>query len=458
MNSFSIEPNSFRDPNGFIFYSNGKLYRQINKSYQKNYEHLIESGLYDKLLDEHLLIPHTESNISSPVPSIAFKIIEPEFIPFISYPYEWSFSQLKDAAQTTMKIQKISMEFEMTLKDASAYNIQFFNGKPIFSDTISFELYKDGQPWYPYKQFCQHFLAPLALMKYTDIRLSNLLKTSIDGIPLDLASKLLPFSTKTSFSLLSHIHAHAKSQKFYEGKQAKIKNKKLPRNSFNGIIESVTGAIKKINWTPSGTEWGDYYHDTNYTDESFQEKKNLILEFLKRIKPSIVWDLGSNTGIFSRLASDNGILTISLDVDPSAVEKNYLESKKNHETNLLPLLMDLTNPSPNLGWDNNERKSIFSRTSNDTVMALALIHHLAISNNVPLGRLSEFFSKICKNLIIEFIPKDDSQVQRLLSTREDVFPNYNIDTFKKEFESFFKIIDFKEIKGSKRGLFLLKRL
>jgi len=157
MDSFSIEPSSFRDPNGFVFYYDGKLFRQINKSYQKNYEHMIESGLYKKLIDEHLLIPHTESNIPPPQPSIAFKIIEPKIIPFISYPYEWCFSQLKDAALTTMKIQKISMEFEMTLKDASAYNIQFLNGNPIFCDTISFELYDDGQPWYPYKQFCQDF-------------------------------------------------------------------------------------------------------------------------------------------------------------------------------------------------------------------------------------------------------------------------------------------------------------
>jgi len=260
MNKYKIEDSSFRDPSGFLFYHGDILYRQINQSYKKEYDTLMNSGLYQKLVDEKLIIPHKEVNIEQAKPEIAYKIIQPEKIPFISYPYEWSFSQLKQAALTTLDIQKICMDYEMTLKDASAYNIQFNMVNPIFIDTLSFETYVEGKPWHAYKQFCQHFLAPLALMSHKDIRLNQLLRIYIDGIPLDLTSKLLPMKTKTMFSLMSHIHAHAKSQKHYENKKIK-KEFRLGRRSFIGIIESLYSGTKKMNWTPKGTEWAEYGYE-----------------------------------------------------------------------------------------------------------------------------------------------------------------------------------------------------
>ena len=167
---------SFRDPSGFLFVNEGNLYRQINKSYQNEFDKIMDSGLYDELVEKELLIPHEESSTESPQSEKCYKIIKPKLIDFISYPYEWSFSQLKDAALITLKIQKIALEYGLTLKDCSAYNVQFFNGKPIFIDTLSFEIYQEGQFWKGYRQFCQHFLSPLALMSHKDIRLNQLLK------------------------------------------------------------------------------------------------------------------------------------------------------------------------------------------------------------------------------------------------------------------------------------------
>jgi len=456
MIKYEIEDSSFRDPSGFLFYHSDILYRQINQSYKKEYDTLMNSGLYQKLVDEKLIIPHKEVNIEQAKPEIAYKIIQPEKIPFISYPYEWSFSQLKQAALTTLEIQKICMDYEMTLKDASAYNIQFNMVNPIFIDTLSFETYVEGKPWHAYKQFCQHFLAPLALMSHKDIRLNQLLRIYIDGIPLDLTSKLLPMKTKTMFTLMSHIHAHAKSQKHYENKKIK-KGLKLGRRSFIGIIESLYSGTKKMNWTPKGTEWAEYYSETNYTTSAFQEKKQIISDFLDKIKPKIVWDLGANTGVFSRLASRKGIKTISFDIDPAAIEKNYLDCIKNNETNILPLLLDLTNPTPNIGWDNKERLSVIERGPTDVIFALALIHHLVISNNIPLDRVANFFKKNCKYLIIEFVPKNDSQVQRLLSTREDIFDQYTQEDFENEFEKYFRIESSFKLKDSDRVLYIMEK-
>lgn len=450
-------PSSFRDPSGFLFTRDGLIYRQVNFIYRKNFDHLINSGLYKTLTDQNLLIPHNEES-ESILPEKAYKIIKPELIPFISYPYEWCFSQLKDAALTTLQIQKEAMHYEMSLKDCSAYNIQFRKGKPVLIDTLSFEKYSEGEPWVAYRQFCQHFLAPLALMSFTDIRLNQLLRIYIDGIPLDLASRLLPFRTRLSFSLLMHIHLHAKSQKIYAGKSLKKNSRRISRVSFLGIIDSLESAVKKLEWKPEGTEWGNYYEDTNYTAEALSHKRQLVSEFLDKINPQNVWDFGANDGSFSRIASDKGINTLSFDIDPAAVEKNYLKSSGDNENNILPLLLDLTNPSPNIGWENRERMSLRKRKPADTALALALIHHLAISNNLPLARIAHFFNKMCNSLIIEFVPKNDSQVQRLLLTREDIFPNYTKEAFEEEFKKYFIILSSCRIAHSERVLYLMQKI
>jgi hypothetical protein len=450
-----IENSSFRDRSGFLFYYENEIYRIINFSYKKQYEKFMNSELYRKLEEKNLIITHSEiENLD--IDCDYYKIIKPEKIPFISYPYEWSFSQLKDAALLTLRIQKAAMKYGMTLKDGSAFNIQFHNGHPIFIDTLSFEIYEEGQIWKPYKQFCQHFLAPLALISKKDVRLNLLSKTFIDGIPIDLAAKLLPKTTFGKFGLMAHIHAHAKSQKHYENKDAKIKQKTLSKRSFEGLIESLKSSIEKMTWNEDNTEWGDYYSDTNYTEKSFEEKKQFISLAIDQMKPKLVWDMGANTGVFSRLASTKGINTISYDIDPLAVEKNYLSSSQNSEQNILPLILDLTNPSSGIGWNHDERMSIIQRGPADMVFALALVHHLAISNNVPLNKLAEFFSQISKFLIIEFVPKSDSQVKRLLLTRDDIFENYDKKFFEIEFSKFFKIINSKKILDSERTIYIME--
>jgi len=448
---------SFRDPSGFIFVQDKIIYRQINQVYKENYDFLMESGLYEKLVGDKLLISHTEM-VEKQLNTGAYKVIKPERIPFISYPYEWSFSQLKDAALTTIKIQKIAMEYGMSLKDCSAYNIQFLNGKCILIDTLSFEKYVEGKPWVAYRQFCQHFLAPLALMSNKDIRLSQLLRIYIDGIPLDLTSSLLPSSSFLKFSSLSHIHFQSKSQKHFGQKKIEISKYKLSKSKLLVLVISLESAVNGMKWKPQDTEWADYYSDTNYSEKALEQKKLLVDDFLEEIRPKTVWDLGANTGLFSRIACKKANLTVSFDIDPSAVEKNYLESVKNNETNILPLLLDLSNPSSGLGWENEERMSIFERDTPDTVLALALIHHLAISNNLPFEKIASLFGKICNSLIIEFVPKTDSQVQRLLVTREDIFSNYTQEDFEAEFSKYFKIEKSVRVEDTDRTLYLMRKL
>jgi len=450
-------PGSFRDPSGFLFYRDGVLCRQINTAYQTHYDRLMESGLYRALVATDLLVPHEQVSVTGAQPDTAYKVIRPEPIPFISYPYEWCFSQLKDAALLTLEIQKRSLDHGMSLKDCSAYNVQFRNGKPLFIDTLSFETCRAGEPWIAYRQFCQHFLAPLALMSYTDVRLNQLFRVHVDGIPLDLASSLLPGRTRLSFGMSAHIHLHAKSQKHFAGRPQNVTRRTMSHVGLLGLIDSLERAIRKLDWQPKGTEWIDYLGDTNYSADAFRHKKELVSRFLDTTEAKLVWDLGANTGFFSRVAAEKQALTISFDVDPACVESNYRTCTGKRETHLLPLLLDLTNPSPGVGWENEERSSLLDRGPADTALALALIHHLAISNNLPLQNAARFFSRICHSLIIEFVPKSDSQVQRLLVTREDIFPDYTQEAFEHEFGRYFVVRESARIADSARTLYLMVR-
>jgi len=457
MNS-EVVAGSFRDPSGFLFVRDKILYRQINQAGRADYDGLLNSGLYAKLQEKGWLIPHQEVLLGSAVPESAYKIIQPERVPFISFPYEWSFSQLKDAALTTLAIQRLALEFNMSLKDSSAYNIQFVRGKPLLIDTLSFEVYHEGEPWTAYRQFCQHFLAPLALMAYRDVRLNQLLRVYIDGVPLDLASALLPWSTRFSLPLLFHLHLHASSQRRYAHKSLDktAETRKVTRIGLLGTLDNLQTAINSLKWKPTGTAWGDYYDEmTHYTTATLEHKRQLVAAFIARAQPLSVWDLGANTGVFSRIAAAQGINTVAFDIDPAAVEKNYLTCKAERETQLLPLVMDLTNPSPALGWQHQERPSLLERGPAAAVLALALIHHLAIANNVPLPRLAEFFRAAGDWLITEFVPKSDSQVQILLATREDIFPNYTREGFEQAFAVYFTIQAAEPIQGSERWLYLM---
>ena len=364
-------PGSFRDPSGFLFFKDGKIYRQINFSYKENYDLLMSSGLYESLINANLLIPHVEIDAKNIISGKAYKVIQPELIPFVSYPYEWSFSQLKHAALTTLEIQKKSMMFGMSLKDSSAYNIQFRKGSPVFIDSLSFEEYRETEPWVAYRQFCQHFFAPLVLMSFRDIRLNQLLRIYIDGVPLDLASSLLPFQTRFKFYLASHIHFHARSQKYFAHKPIKKTNRKTTKLSLLGIIDNLESAIKKLKWNPKGTQWADYYDNINYSSLSLEHKREVVAEFVEQVNPKKAWDVGANLGMFSRIASAKGIDVISFDIDPAAVEKNYLECIAQKEEKIFPLLIDLTNPSPGIGWENREIMSFLERGPVELVLALA---------------------------------------------------------------------------------------
>jgi ribosomal protein L11 methylase PrmA len=454
---------SFRDPSGFLFHRDGVLYRQINRYYEADWNLLRTSGLLAALHDSGDLVRHEEIEIAPADAARALCVIRPELIPFISHPYEWCFGQLKDAALLTLRIHRAALERGMMLKDASAYNVQFVGARAVFIDTLSFARREEGAAWPAYRQFCRHFLAPLALMATRDPSLNSLLRLHLDGVPLELASRLLPMRTRVSPRLLTHIHLHAAGEKrFAEAGEARAttpggaRSLAMSQNALLGLVESLEAAIRNLDWKPGGTFWADYDGTASYSDSSLDEKAKTVEAWLARLRPKSLWDVGANTGRFGRLAPRGTELVVSWDGDPSAVERNYQQAKEEKDTRILPLIVDLANPSPGSGWMHEERQSFLDRGPADAVLALALVHHLALGNNLPLPDVARFFRALAPRLIIEFVPASDKQAKGLMIGREAVFPDYREDAFGRAFEAYYQIVERRPVPGSERALFLME--
>jgi ribosomal protein L11 methylase PrmA len=455
--SWVNHPASFRDKDGFVIEQNGSIFRVVTSNYKVNYDALNTSGLYAKLTDKLQLVSHQE--VDDFVGGDAYKIIKPQQIPFISYPYEWSFNQLKQAALLTLDIQIEALNHQMTLKDASAFNVQFVGKKPIFIDTTSFEMLEPNKPWVAYGQFCRHFLAPLSLMAYTDLRLLSLATNFIEGIPLDLCAKLLPTKSKFNLGVLTHIHLHAKSVSKHESTQQKVQAKSISINALKAIVGHLKTTVDGLKIKSQKTEWDDYYtSNNNYTNSAFTAKKKWIeLQLEKMPDLDLVWDMGANDGYFSKVASTYAKQVVAMDIDPNAI--NRLASSKETPDNLLPLVIDLTNPTPSIGWATIERDSIYARKKPDLITALALIHHLVIGNNVSFEKVAGLLANQTNQyLIIEFVDVEDSQVKKLTLNRpKQNWEHYHLDGFKLAFEHYFLLEQQFKVPEAERFLFLFRK-
>lgn len=458
MQGIAQVPASFRDPSGSVYIRRDEVIRSVNEKYAPHYQLMLDSGFLEDMWERGWVVRFEEE----PVPSIegAWKTLRVHKIPFISFPYEWSFSQLKAAALLTLDIQAAALDRGLVLKDASAYNVQFEGVTPVFIDALSLEKYKEGSPWAAYAQFCRHFLSPLLLMAKVDANAGLMLRNFIDGLPLDMTSAMLPWRSKFSPGIQLHIHLHSRMQKKHADTRTsaeKASQIKVSKKTLLGLTQSLRELVESLKLPPTSTTWGDYYSDTNYSDTAFEAKRDHVAKLLEKLRPATVLDMGANTGEFSRLALPYSNLILAADMDPLAVERHYLDLVRNGISAILPLIVDLSNPSPSLGWHNMERPSFVETCSVDTVLALALIHHLCIGNNVSLDMCARLFADLGENLILEFVPKEDSQVQRMLATREDIFPEYNIDNAIKSFSKYFTFIEMQKIEGTARSMILFSK-
>lgn len=456
MASSQPHPSSYRDPSGFLFFHEGALYRQINKTFAEAFEQFQQCGLSQQLVSKGLLTPYEIINQNLSGRDDWYQTIKPEFIPFISYPYEWCFDMLKDAALTTLELAVEAMPYKMMLKDASAYNLQWHGGRMQFIDTLSFEPYNEKQPWIAYRQFCEQFLTPLALMHYLKMPLQPLQLSYPDGIPLSLTKKLLPVKSKLNLYIYLHLHLQANLSK--KNVNTDIKEPAFSKKKMLQLLKSLqqTAGSFSLN-KPSGV-WSAYYEEASQRQDYLSQKKELVARWISKMNVQTAFDAGANEGGFSFLLAEKGIRTISADFDHYSINNLYKELKTKGIKDIHPVVADLSNPSPAMGVNNQERASLLERVNCDLVLALALIHHLAIGKNIDFEKIAGLFSSLGKNLIIEFVPKTDEKIKLMLQHKPDIYNWYTKDAFLAAFGLRYKIIEEKEIGISGRTLYLMEAL
>ncbi|RYZ26275.1 MAG: SAM-dependent methyltransferase [Chitinophagaceae bacterium] len=449
-------PSSYRDPSGYVFTYQDEIYRQVNKSFQKDFDFFISSGLYSSLVQENLLIPHKVIPQNLTGNAAWYTTLKPEQIGFISYPYEWTFNMLKDAASLTLHLALKALEHGMILKDATPFNLQFYQGRMVFIDSLSFEEYKEGEPWIAYRQFCENFIGPLALMHYVGLPLQQLLAIYPDGIPLSYVKSLLPFRSKLNIHLYLHVHLHAS----YSSKSS-VQQKKpaLSKQKLIHLLNSLQSLISSLKFGKFENVWGKYYEEAETRPGYLEEKKQIIAGWLTSLPQlSTAIDVGGNAGEFAALASRKCERVICADGEHFAVEKLYRKIKTEDTKNIIPLCVDFTNPSPAIGVNNEERSSFLQRASCDLAMGLALIHHLAIGKNISFDLIAKMFAHLGRYVIIEFVAKEDEKVKILLQNKKDVYHWYTEEAFLQSFSTRFHLIEKQALSSSPRTLYLMERL
>ena len=430
---------SFRDPSGQIYEFNKRIIRIIKKSGAKRYNHLKSKKIIEESIDNGFLIQTkdvTDEFKKTNDDQNNVYYLEHERLDYISYPYEWSFYQLKDAALHHLNFQLFLLDRDCVLIDSSAFNIQFNNNKPIFIDLLSLDKYETGDYWKGHSQFLQQFLNPLLLKSLKGIDYNNWYKGNLDGIATTDLNKLLSLKNKFSINVLISVTLLSKLDKNNkidpQKALVKIKNKKkLSKNSYKSILLQLKKWILKLKPKEEKTVWDSYSKLNTYKNNEQETKLKLINEFSKKYQPNLLADVGCNDGVYSFESINAGAKkVVGFDIDLNSLNRAYLISKKNN-LNFLPIYLDAMNPSANLGWNENERLSFNKRMDFDCMIALAFEHHLALANNVPLNETVNWLVSIAPYGLIEFVEKEDETVKRMLSLKGDIFPNYNMNNFEK---------------------------
>ena len=457
-----FDDGSFRDPDARVVHYNDTIYRIVYHNGFKKFD-LIKKLLKDEAISKYLI--ETKEVDQQELDSLEFenqkdiKVFKHKKVDFISYPYEWSFHRLKDAALHHLNLHISLLKKDATLIDAYSYNIQFNNYSPIFIDLTSIKEYSEGEFWSGHKQFCESFLNPLVLKSKLGINFNNWFKGNLEGIDTGELSKLLKFRHIFSWNIFYNIFLLNYFEKKYKKKEnLKItKNKKLKKNYYISILTNLKSFITNLKPKKESTVWGEYSRDNTYNDEEKKNKYEFISSYFNKTKFNRVLDLGCNNGEYSKLAIQSGCKgVVGLDYDLNAIDEAYLISKK-ERLNFLPLYFDVSNPSSNIGWHQKERKGFMERVNFDFVLALAFEHHLAIAKNIPLEDVINWITSLASKGIIEFVPKNDVTIQSMIKLKGDIFPNYNLENFKNFLSKKTKITSEKIVSKSGRTLFSFEK-
>ncbi|RYY55328.1 MAG: SAM-dependent methyltransferase [Chitinophagaceae bacterium] len=452
---YQLHPASYRDPAGFIFRKHGTIYRQVNQSGAADYQALMDSGAYDSFTSKGWLVKHTGLNEKLTGTGEWYTTLRPEPVAITSYPWEWSFGMLKDSALLTLKLATESLQYGLSLKDATPFNTQWLNGRLVFIDTLSFEKYDEQLPWVAYRQFCETYLSPLLLMHYSKQPLQGIMAAYPDGIPLAITASLLPFRSRFRIPVALHIHLHARMSRTQSPARDPGKQR-FSRTRMTNLLGNLQSLVQNLRLEERPTTWLDYYGEAGDRAGYLPAKKKLVEEWLSGL-PDVkaITDLGANEGEFSLIAAAGDRQVLCTDMDPFCINRIYSRINATPILNIQPMVLDLSNPSPAAGFSNEEYPSFITRARADLVMALALVHHLCLGRNIPPDRLAAFLATMGKRLLVEYVPADDPKSLQLLEHKKDSPANYNRESLLAAFLLYFDMEKQSPITGSGRELWLM---
>lgn len=458
----AVDAGSFRDRDGRIYHLDGRIIRGVSESALKEFQRLQETQFYADFLKSGRLVSsefldRDQVPLPEPVKRHWAGFIEHGRVPVISYPYERPFGMLRDAALLQLELVEAAVLEGMTLKDASPYNVQFIAGEPVFIDIASFETLPQGGTWTGYRQFCEMYLFPLMLQAYKGVEFQPLLRGRIDGIAIPTAARLFSWRDRFRPEVLTHVWLQAKLDRRYgetrSDLRSELKSAGFNRDLILANVRKLRKQLAKLEWEGEGSAWGGYEDFHNYSEQDRSLKASFVEQCVADSGANIVWDIGCNTGEYSLIAARHARLVLAMDQDQFAVERLYRRIRAECITSLLPLVQDVADPSPDWGWRNRERSALAQRARPDLVLCLALVHHVVISANVPLGEFVGWLAELTEQVVIEYVSRSDEKVQTLLRNKEDKYSDYNRKSFELELERHFGNFERQTLQSGNRFLY-----
>lgn len=456
------DPGSFRDPSNLVFHADGRVLRGLRGDAVDDWHALAAAPFFQSLQQQGKLCRtwpvQRDSTLSADAQGWPV-VLEHERVPFVSYPYEWCFSMLRDAAMLHLEVLLAALDDGMTTKDGSAYNVQWRGAAPTFIDIGSFESVRAGEPWAGYRQFCQTMLYPLMLQAHCGLSFQPWMRAQVDGIEAVQIRHLFNGARRLKAGVFKHIHLHEALQARYTRSTTESVRADLRSAGFSAelVVAAVRGLqrlVRRLEWTPPRSHWTEYQGSCTYSAGDRQTKAAFVAEALAHRRPDLTLDLGANDGTYSRLAARHAQYVVAVEFDEAVVECLYRELRAEGERRVLPLVMDLANPSPGIGWRGKERAAFTDRARADLVLALALVHHLAIGRNVPLAEVIDFLAGAGRSVVVEFIDPTDPMASHLLANKpQGMFPDYRRDEFERLLAERMTIVRRQELPSGTRAMY-----
>jgi hypothetical protein len=460
-----LEPGSFRDPESRVFYAGDDVYRVLSEDGLSDFEALAETDFWKRFSEEGAIVGTELVSDRAELPEglvrEAAGVLRHERIPFVSYPYEWTFSMLKDAALLQLDLNLAALEEDMILKDSTPYNVQFKGSKPVFVDVGSFERLREGEPWVGYRQFCMLYLYPLLLQSVKDVAPHPLVRGCIDGITPAQMRGMVSFRDRFRKGFYLNVFLHSKLERRHgdRGKEVKgeVKKAGFKKELIVANVRRMRKLVARLEWSPPQGVWVAYGERNSYTDRDAERKDEFVREVCSSQPWALTWDIGANNGRYSRIAADGSDYVVAVDADQGPVELLYRALREEGDEKILTLTMNLADPSPGLGWRGVERRSLPDRGRPDLVLALALIHHVAIAANVPVHEFVDWLASLESSLVVEFPTREDPMVKKLLGPkREGLHPDYERENFERELTEAFDVERRERLESGTRLLYFAR--